>query len=112
MIFLAASDRTTQDSCYMYTVTVEQEPFSRLYSEKTQEYRAEVELARKKKEHEKETKKGTKTSDISKKEWLNHTYIDWWIYCKSTFIHNDFILRLTLDKLVCDEYFSQPSPFC
>lgn len=93
-------------------MTVEQEPFSTLYSEKTQEYRAEVELARKKKEHEKETKTGTKTSDISKKEWLNHTYIDWCIFCKSTFIHNNFILQLTLDKLVCDEYFSQPSPFC
>lgn len=74
MIFLAASDRTTQDSCY--TVTVEQAAFSRLYGEKTQEYRAEVELARKKKEHEKETKKGTKTSDVSKKEWLNHSNID------------------------------------
>lgn len=58
-----ASDRTTQDSCY--TVTVEQAAFSRLYGEKTQEYRAEVELARKKKEHEKETKKGTKRKNES-----------------------------------------------
>lgn len=58
-----ASDRTTQDSCY--TVTVEQDAFSRLYGEITQEYRAEVELARKKKEHEKETKKGTKRKNGS-----------------------------------------------
>lgn len=49
-------------------MTVEQDAFSRLYGEITQEYWAEVELVRKKKEHEKETKKGTKTSDISKKE--------------------------------------------
>lgn len=92
-------------------MTVEQDAFSRLYGEKTQEYWAEVELVRKKKEHEKETKKGTKTSDISKKEWLNHTYIDWCIFCKSTFIHNDFILRLTLDKLVCDENFHNQARF-
>lgn len=50
-------------------MTVEQDAFSRLY--KTQEYLKEVEQARKKKEQEKETKKGTETSDVSKKEWLN-----------------------------------------
>lgn len=58
-----ASDSKTQDSCY--TVTVEQDAFSRLYGEITQEYWAEVELVRKKKEHEKETKKGTKRKNGS-----------------------------------------------
>lgn len=52
-------------------MTVEQDAFSRLYAYKTQEYLKEVEQARKKKEQEKETKKGMETSDVSKKEWLN-----------------------------------------
>lgn len=52
-------------------MTVEQDAFSRLYAYKTREYLKEVEQARKKKEQEKETKKGTETSDVSKKEWLN-----------------------------------------
>lgn len=58
-----ASDSWTQDGCY--TVTVEQDAFSRLYGEKTQEYWTEVELARKKKKQEKETKKGTKRKNGS-----------------------------------------------
>lgn len=58
-----ASDSWTQDGSY--TVTVEQDAFSRLYAYKTQEYLKEVEQARKKKEQEKETKKGTKRKNGS-----------------------------------------------
>lgn len=58
-----ASDSWTQDDSY--TVTVEQDAFSRLYAYKTQEYLKEVEQARKKKEQEKETKKGTKRKNGS-----------------------------------------------
>lgn len=52
------SDSETQDG--FYTVTVEQDAFSRLYIDKTQEFWAEVDQDRKKKEQEKETKKDMK----------------------------------------------------